>query len=310
MTTTIRSFALTKSYGHRLGVADLDLEVGAGEVFGYLGPNGAGKTTTIRLLLDLIRPTSGRVELFGLDSRRDSVAIRRRIGYLPGELALYERLTGYELLAHFAHLRGGVDHRRVEELAARLDLDLGPPIRALSKGNKQKVGVVQAFMHEPDLLILDEPTAGLDPLAQTTVHQLIAESRAAGCSVFLSSHILSEVERVADRVGIIREGRLVATEHVSVLKDRSLHFLEARLASAPPPDAFAGVDGVRAVEVTGNIVRISLAPPMDAVVKVLAGFTVEDLTVREPDLEEIFLTYYGPAAAPSSDRRQEVVYAR
>jgi ABC-2 type transport system ATP-binding protein len=309
MTATIRSFALTKRYGQRMGVADLDLEVGAGEVFGYLGPNGAGKTTTIRLLLDLIRPTSGRVELFGLDSRRDSIAIRRRVGYLPGELALYERLTGYELLAHFAHLRGGVDHRRIEELAERLDLDLSPPIKALSKGNKQKVGVVQAFMHQPDLLILDEPTAGLDPLAQTVVHELIKESRAAGRSVFLSSHVLSEVERVADRVGIIRDGRLVATEHVSVLKDKSLHFLEARLASPPPSDAFAHVEGVRTVEVTGNVVRISLSPPMDAVIKALAGFTVEDLTVREPDLEEIFLTYYGPQPPTVAERSQEVAHA-
>jgi ABC-2 type transport system ATP-binding protein len=290
----IRTESLTKRYGRQTGVVDLDLTVGAGEVFGYLGPNGAGKTTTIRLLLDLIRPSSGRVELFGMECRRHSVEIRRRVGYLPGELALYERLTGDELLTHFAHLRGGVDRREIEDLAERLELDLTRPIHTLSKGNKQKIGIVQALMHRPDLVVVDEPTSGLDPLVQLTVLELLREVRDAGRSVFLSSHMLSEVERVADRVGILKSGRLVAVEEVAALKERAAHRLEARFASPVGPHAFDGVPGVRRADVEGCTAHLLLSGSMAEVVRSLARFEVVDLTVREPDLEEIFLAYYGP----------------
>ncbi len=199
----IRTEGLTKFYGRQRGVIDVNMEVQRGEVFGYLGPNGAGKTTTIRLLLDFIRPTRGRATIFALDTHKHSRDIRRRIGHLPGELALYENLTGAELLRYTGHLRGGVEWKFVEELAARLECNLSQPIRSLSHGNKQKIGVIQAFMHKPELFILDEPTIGLDPLMQQEFYRLIAEVKAEGRTVFLSSHILPEVERVCDRVAII-----------------------------------------------------------------------------------------------------------
>lgn len=195
---------LTKRYGKHQALDGLDLVVRRGEVFGFLGPNGAGKTTTIRLLLDLIRPTAGRVEVLGMDPRRQGREVRRRVGYLPGKLALYDRLTGREVLTYLGHLRDGVDWAHADSLARRLDLDLNRPIGALSRGNKQKVGLVQALMHRPELLILDEPTGGLDPLVQREFHRLVREASGEGRTVFLSSHVLGEVERVADRVGIIR----------------------------------------------------------------------------------------------------------
>ena len=295
VTAAIVATGLTKRYGAHPGLEQLDLTVEQGEVFGYLGPNGAGKTTTVRLLLDLIRPTAGGAQLFGLDVRRSSLAIRRRVGYLPGELALYERLTGDELVTYFAHLRGGVDRRRIVALAERLDVDLTRPIRSLSKGNKQKVGLVQCFMHEPDLLLLDEPTAGLDPFVQVVVHELIDEARVAGRTVFLSSHVLSEVERVAGRVGIIKGGRLIAVEDVAGLKERASHRVEARFADAVPVDAFTGLPGVRVLDAGERHVRLTVTGSPDAVVKELARHQLEDLSVREPDLEEIFLAYYGEA---------------
>jgi ABC-2 type transport system ATP-binding protein len=202
----LKAEQLTKFYGEARGVVDLDFSVEAGEVFGFLGPNGAGKTTTIRIVLDLIRPTRGRLSVFGLDSTRDSVEIRRRIGYLPGDLRLYERLTPRELLQFFSHLRGLAGLARGELLAERLDLDLDRRIKELSRGNRQKVGLVQAFMHEPDLIVLDEPTNGLDPLVQETFYELVGEVTAAGGTVFLSSHALAEVQHVADRVALIRAG--------------------------------------------------------------------------------------------------------
>jgi ABC-2 type transport system ATP-binding protein len=286
---------VTKRYRRGGGITDLSLAVAPGEVFGFLGPNGAGKTTTIRLLLDLIRPDTGRVTVLGLDARRDSVEVRRRVGYLPGELALYERLTARELLVHFAFLRGRLPWAPIEGLAERFELELDRPISELSRGNKQKVGVVQAFMGTPELLVLDEPTSGLDPLVQREVHAAIEEVSAAGRTVMLSSHILSEVSRVAHRVGIIRAGRLVATEDVALLRSRALHRLEARLGAPVPPNAFAEVPGVLGCEVEGSVVRLRLAGEVDAVVKALARFEVIELTVHEPDLEEVFLNFYeGP----------------
>ncbi|MCH7706430.1 MAG: ABC transporter ATP-binding protein, partial [Chloroflexi bacterium] len=201
--TVILTEGLTKSYGKSRGIVDLNLEVRAGEVFGFLGPNGSGKTTTMRLLLDFIRPTRGRAEVFGLDVRTESMEIRRRVGYLPGDLAMYENLTGRELLTYFANLQGGVSWSYTEALAERLGLDLSRPIRTLSTGNKQKVGLVQAFMHQPELLVVDEPTSGLDPLVRQEFYRIVQEAKAEGQTVFLSSHILAEVERIADRVGII-----------------------------------------------------------------------------------------------------------
>ena len=288
----IRTSHLTKSYGKARGIVDLDLAVQPGEVFGYLGPNGAGKTTTIRTLLDFIRPNAGSATVFGLDTHRESLAIRGRVGYLPGELSLYEGMTGREFLRYMANLRGGVAWTRVEELAGRLAANLTQPIRILSHGNKQKLGLIQAFMHQPELLILDEPTQGLDPLVQHEFYRLIAEARAAGRTVFLSSHVLPEVERTCDRVGIIREGVLVAVEDVASLKAKALRRLEIRFAAPPPLAAFAGLPGVRDLRIESSSLHSQVAGSLDAMIKAAARFEVLDVISTEPSLEEIFLTYY------------------
>jgi len=284
---------LTKSYGAQRGVVDLSFSVSPGEVFGYLGPNGAGKTTTIRTLMDLIRPTHGHASIFGLDSTTGSVEIHRRTGYLPGEFALYERMTGAEYLAYFASLRGGIDETYLRNLADRLNLRLDIRIRSLSHGNRQKVGLVQAFMHRPELLILDEPTNGLDPLVQREFHRMVAEVRDEGRTVLLSSHAMSEVERLCDRVGIIREGRLVTVEDVGDLKARAVRSIDIHFAHPVPAEAFAGLPSVQDVEVQGELVHLSVAGHLDAVVKAAARFEVVDVTSHEPNLEEIFLACYG-----------------
>jgi ABC-2 type transport system ATP-binding protein len=290
--TIIHTDRLTKFYGKSRGVIDLDVTVQRGEIFGYLGPNGAGKTTTIRTLLNFIRPTAGRGTVFGLDTQRESVAIRRRVGYLPGELALYENMTGRAFLQYMAELRGGMNRRYVEELAARLGCNLVQPIRTLSHGNKQKVGLIQAFMHKPELLILDEPTQGLDPLVQQEFYRLLAEVKTDDRTVFLSSHILPEVEKVCDRVGIIREGRLVAVETVSALKMLALRKLEIHFATPVPQEAFVGLPGVRDLRVEDNILYCTVTGLLNAVIKAAAQFEVVDLLSHEPSLEEVFLAYY------------------
>ena len=292
----IQTIGLTKSYGAQRGVVDLDLEVRPGEVFGYLGPNGAGKTTTIRCALDYIRPTRGAVRILGLPSHTASRAIRRRVGYLPGDLRLYDSLSGRELIEYFAALRGGVSQARVDELAARLDCDLSREIRTLSSGNRQKVGLIQAFMSDPELLVLDEPTTGLDPLVQQTFYGLVAEARAAGRTVFLSSHVLPEVERVCDRVGILRAGRLVAVERIAGLRARAVRTLEIEFASSPAPAAFAGIDGVRDVVLDGLSVRCTVVGSMDSILKAAARYEVRTLSSIEPSLEDVFLAYYGEGA--------------
>ena len=290
--STIALAGVTKRYRGGGGIEHVTLEVPSGEVFGFLGPNGAGKTTTIRLLLDLIRPDAGRISLFGLDARRDSVAIRRRVGYLPGDLALYERLTARELLTHFSHLRGGPPWASVASLAQRFELELDRPIRSLSKGNRQKVGLVQALMGEPELLILDEPTSGLDPLVQQQVHQVIRETAADGRTVFLSSHVLSEVGRIADRVGLIRQGRVMAVKRVDELHGRPVHLVDVRFADDPPSGVLTGVPGVGRVEERGHDVHLELTGSFDPLVHELARHRVADLSIREPDLEELFLSFY------------------
>ena len=284
---------LTKSYGHARGVVELTFSVERGEVFGYLGPNGAGKTTTIRTLLDFIRPTGGRASILGLDSRRDAIEIHRRVGYLPGEFGLYERLTAREQLTYLGSMRGGADEGSIRELAERFDLDLDVRISSLSHGNKQKVGLIQAFVHRPDVLILDEPTQGLDPLMQQAFYRLLHEVRERGGTVFLSSHVMPEVEHVCDRVGIIRDGRLAAVEDIDDLKGKALRVVEVRLATPAPAGTFDRVPGVREAVAFGDRVRITMAGPIDALVKAIARFKVLDLESREPSLEEIFLTFYG-----------------
>jgi ABC-2 type transport system ATP-binding protein len=289
----IRTEALTKRYGKRRGVEDVTFEVSRGEVFGFLGPNGAGKTTTMRTLLDFLRPTSGRAEIFGLDSRAGSVEIHRRIGYLPGELALYDRMTGEGCLRYLGELRGGVRWERVRELIARLGADAEARVGTLSHGNKQKIGVIQAFMHDPELLVLDEPTNALDPLVQQEVHGLIREANAAGRTVFLSSHILPEVEALCDRVGIIREGHLATVEHIAALKERALRRLEIRFAEPVSPAEFGTLQGVQDLTLEDSVLRCTVAGSLDDVIKAAARHTVLNVISEEPGLEEIFLAFYG-----------------
>jgi ABC-2 type transport system ATP-binding protein len=287
----IETRGLGKRYSRHAALADLDLRVELGEVFGFIGPNGAGKTTTIRLLLDLIRPTAGRASVLGLDARRDGVQVRRQVGYLPGDLALYEDMTAAQQLAFLARLRGRpeLDPR---PLAERLALDLHRPVKALSRGNKQKVGLVQAFMHDPELLILDEPTTGLDPLIQHEFAAMVGEARERGATVFLSSHVLGDVERLADRVGLLRAGRLVLVDDVGALKARVTRRLELHFAEPPPAGAFAGILGVQTVEQAGDRVALTINGPVDGVVKRAAEFETLTLTSHEPDLEDIFLQLY------------------
>jgi ABC-2 type transport system ATP-binding protein len=290
----IETVGLTKTYGGTVeALADLDLIVERGEVFGYLGPNGAGKSTTIRLLLGLIRPTAGRAAVFGRDARAEGVAARREIGYLPGDLRLSDRLTGREQLHSLARLRGNVDAELRDSLCARLQVDLDRPIRHLSKGNRQKIGIVQAFMHRPALVVLDEPTSGLDPLLQAEVRALLRETVEDGRVVFISSHSLDEVQHVADRVGVIRSGRLVDVDAVESLRERSLRHVTITFATAPDPNALSRVDGVRLVEVDSLTLKLSCPESaMNAVVKRIAEFDIVDLVSQPADLEEIFLELY------------------
>jgi ABC-2 type transport system ATP-binding protein len=288
----IATSGLSKDYGSGRGLFGLDLEVRQGEVFGFLGPNGAGKSTTMRLLLNLIAPTSGSAQILGLDIGRDSLAIRRRLGFLPGDLALYPKLTGRVTLEYFAQLRGGVDPRVRDSLVERLGADLDRPVRELSTGNRQKLGLVQAFMHEPELLILDEPIAGLDPLVQKSFHALLSEVSAQGRTVFLSSHTLSEVERVTHRLAILRQGRLVIVDSLDNMRKVAVQRLEIEFDEPVGVQEFSGLPGVTEVRADGRMITIAFEGPADAVVKAAAAHRVRAIRPREDDLEDIFLRYY------------------
>jgi ABC-2 type transport system ATP-binding protein len=292
-TPAIETSGLSKTYGNSVrALSGLDLRVERGEVFGFLGPNGAGKSTTLRLLLDLIRPTSGSAALLGLDTQRSPVEARAQVGYLPGDLRLFDRLTGRAQLDSLVRLRGGEAPLRAE-LCERLGAVLDRPIRELSKGNRQKLGLVQAFMHRPPLLILDEPTSGLDPLLQEEFRALVRETAAEGRTVFLSSHSLDEVQHAADRVGIIRAGELIGVDRVAELRERALRHVTILFSGAGDASAFASIAGVRVQEQAAG--RIALTAPesaMDGVVKAAAALQVVDLVSAPADLEEIFLEAY------------------
>jgi ABC-2 type transport system ATP-binding protein len=297
MGTAIRTEELTKTYGRKgRGITNVNLAVEEGEIFGFLGPNGAGKTTTVRTLLGFMKPTSGRAEVLGLDTRKDSVKIRANVGNLPGEFALEDRATGEDLLRYFARLHGVKDLLYARMLAERLGADLTRPMRRLSRGNKQKIGLIQAMFHKPPLLILDEPTGGLDPLVQEEFLDIVAETREEGRTVFFSSHILSEVERVCDRVAIIREGELVAVEDTKDLTSKA--FRHVQITFGKPLDvadarSFEELPGVENFTAEGPMTSFTMSESSDEVVKLAARHTVADIEVERPSLEEIFLTYYG-----------------
>ena len=293
MAPTIETAGLTKRYGEARGIEDVSLTVEPGEVFGFLGPNGAGKTTTIRTLLDLQRPSAGSARIFGLDSRRDSVAIRTRIGNLSSDFAFDPKLSGRDLITYLAELRGLEGSGATTALAQRFEADLSRPLGDLSRGNRQKIGLIAAFFHEPELLILDEPTSGFDPLMQEEFLALVREQRERGRTVFLSSHDLDEVQRVCDRVGIIRDGHLIAIERVDDLIAQS--YRRVRIEFARPVDAaeFGALPEVQTLVRQDRVLTFHVAGPLDPVVKLAARHEVVDLEIGHPSLEEIFVELYG-----------------
>ena len=309
MTSIIEVEKLTKSYGRRRGIADVSFKVSEGEVFGFLGPNGAGKTTTIRILMALIRADSGKARITGLDCWDRSVDIKRMVGYVPGEPSLDGNLTGGQILEYFAHLRGGVDQKYLKQLVERLDLDTGRKFRQYSTGNKRKVVLIQAFMHKPRVLILDEPTSGLDPLNQQEFDGMVREAREEGRTVFLSSHVLSEVEKTCTRVAIIREGGIVKIGGVHDLKDIKRYEITISFALPVPLEAFAQLEGVTDVERLndGRAVRLAMQGSADAVIKAAAHYPVISLTSYEPSLEDVFLRYYESDGRPAKEVAANVV---
>lgn len=290
--TAVAVDSLTRRFGSRRGVTDVSFEVQAGEVFGFLGPNGAGKSTTIRLLLGLYRADSGTMSVLGLDPKRDAVALHRRVGYLPGEMALHPRLTGAQHLAAFARARRMADFALRDELVQRFEVELDRPVRTLSKGNRQKIGLVLAFMHRPELLILDEPTSGLDPLLQDEFARLVRETTADGRTVLLSSHELDEVQRLADQVAIIRDGRIVVTDTIAGLRRAAPRTVVFRFDGDTDTARFAGIDGIEVTCTQPHSVALSVSGPLAPVLRVAADLGAVDVTARPADLDELFLRYY------------------
>lgn len=302
MTTVIQTTGLTKTYhGGVKALDNLSLEVRQGEIFGYLGPNGAGKSTTIRILMDFIRPTSGQASIFGLDAQRDSLALRRRIGFIPGELTLWPGQTGRRIVEYWGRVRGGLDERYVAELTERLSLDLSLRVRDYSTGNKRKLGLVLALMHRPELLILDEPTSGLDPLMQQTFNELMREWRAAGRTVFLSSHVLSEVQAICDRVAILRHGQLKAVESIAKLTQVDFRWVTLQFRDAARADEVAAVPGVSSITAQGDTLRLGLTGDIDPLLRAVQGHYIVNLHVQEPTLEEIFLAFYDDGQRPNGN---------
>jgi ABC-2 type transport system ATP-binding protein len=292
----ISTKGLKKNYGPVRALRGVNLEVRKGEIFGFLGPNGSGKTTTIRCFLDLIRPNGGAIRIFDLDPQKQPVEIRSRSGYLPGELHFDEGTTVENALRYFNSLRDNkADWEFVRGLARRMDLDLKSQIKNLSKGNKQKVGVIQALMHRPELLLLDEPTSGMDPLVQREVLRMVGEARDAGTTVFFSSHVLSEVEEITDRVGIIREGTIAEVADTKSLIRRALRTVEIRFRKSVDASGLGSIAGVSFLgPKEGQVIRLQMEGEMDGLIKALAAFPVSDFATERPSLEEIFLAYYAP----------------
>jgi ABC-2 type transport system ATP-binding protein len=303
-TSAVETSGLTKRYGALTAVADLDLRIEPGQVYGFLGPNGAGKTTTIRMLMALQRPTQGRARLLGLDATTDSVQVHRRTGYLPGDLELFPRLTGRQHIDRFAAARSGVDGSVVARLVERFQVVTDRPVRQLSKGNRQKIGLVLAFMHQPELLILDEPTSGLDPLMQHEFENLLRESAGQGRTVFLSSHELAEVQRAADRIAIIRQGRLVAEDTVEGLRRAAPVKMEVRFRHPVAAATLSAVRGVTVTATDGPRVALDVTGEIGPVLTIIASHDPVDLISRPASLDELFLGFYHETADP------EVSHAR
>jgi beta-exotoxin I transport system ATP-binding protein len=298
MTPVVEVADLTRTFGPRRGVADLSFAIGPGEVFGFLGPNGAGKSTTIRLLLGLIRPTSGMARVFGLDPVQDTVGVHRRTGYLAGDLALYPRLTGRQHLDRLGHARGVAGGRYRDELVERFDVELDRPVRVLSKGNRQKIGLLLAFLHRPDLLVLDEPTSGLDPLLQDEFGRLVRETVAEGRTVLLSSHELDEVQRLVDRLTILREGRVVVTDTVEGLRRAAPRTVSFRFGGEVDSQRFAALDGTRVVAARDGRLTLAVSGPVAPALRLAGELGAVDVTARPADLDELFLAYYRADARP------------
>ncbi len=302
MSVMIQTNQLTKSYGRSRGIIDVTFDIQEGEVFGFLGPNGAGKTTTMRTLMGLLRANSGSATTGGLDCWRQSTEVKKLVGYLPGEFAFDPTMRGAQIIEYLGHLRGGVDQAYVRSLVERLGFDPSKRFRAYSHGNKQKLGLVQAFMHQPRLLILDEPTSGLDPLNQQEFYHLVAEVRAEGRTVFLSSHILPEVQQTCDRVAIIREGRLVTIDHVSELKNIRQRDVEISFAGPAPVEWFKQVAGVTSVAQGADVRNLQLAVQGDLaqIIQVASQHGATNIATREPSLEEAFLRFYEPQSTSAA----------
>ncbi len=301
MSAVIETSKLSKAYGKSRGIKDVDLTVEEGEVFGFLGPNGAGKTTTIRTLLGFMRPTDGAAEIFGLDTKKESVVIRANVGNLPGEFALEDKMTGEGLLRLFAKLRGVKDMGYADELAERLGAEMKRPMRRLSRGNKQKIGLVQAMFHRPPLLVLDEPTGGLDPLVQEEFLKIVDEVKEEGRTIFFSSHVLSEVERVCDRVGIIRGGELVDVEPTHRLTDKAFRHVRLTFDDPVDPNPFRALEGVEDFHADGSEMSFVLHEEPDLMVKLASEHKLVNMEYERPSLEEIFLTYYGESEVKEED---------
>lgn len=288
----IKTSSLTVHYGKKRGISNINLSVHKGEIFGFLGPNGAGKTTTMRVLLDIIRPTSGEASIFGLDCKKKGIEIRRKVGYLPGEFSPYSGMTGQEFLTLFASLKENKGNlSSIQALCERLDLDPSRKMKQYSHGNKQKVGIISAFMGKPELLILDEPTIGLDPIAQRTVLELVRETRNEGRTVLFSSHIMPEVQSVCDRVGIIKDGHLIKTESIKSLIEQQIKRIHLTLTRTPPLDAF-DIEGVRETRRDGNTVSLDVLNKLDDVLAIALRYGIEDMETAQVTLEEIFVTLY------------------
>jgi ABC-2 type transport system ATP-binding protein len=295
----IRTEGLTKFYGKARGIVDVDLEVRAGEIFGFLGPNGAGKSTTIRILLDLIRPTSGKASVMGMDAQAETVRVRQAVGYLPGEASFYDELSGNAFLDLVARV-GNRESSRRAELLERLELDASRKIARYSRGMKQKLAVVAALQHDPELLILDEPTSGLDPLVQQEFYAILREFSARGRTVFFSSHVLSEVERLCDRVAVIREGRIVAVDEIAALREKMVRRLVVTFAE-PVAAGRLEVPGAKVVSTEGERVTMEVTGGLDGLIKRLAQFEIVDMEFDRPSLEQTFLEMYAGEESEGGD---------